>query len=759
MRFLRTRLGPLALPIVMCSLFSAGSHGEQPASEPSSATVTRPSADSAEFTVLSAGGQPVSRARVSVLGRAGSFLADREGRFRLHPIPPVPFELAFADERGTWLGLVRVEQLTSAGSQTVQLPRKARTETEVLVRSGLAPTTLAPPAAAPTVFSRAQIDEQRPSQLADALAEIPGTGRLEEGRSVVPTIRGLARSRVLLLLDDARVTAERRAGTSAGYLDPFSLENIEVVRGPGTVAYGSDALGGLIHARTPMPNLERTGGRFELAGGLGEKGGAAGIEANVALGAVAFLVQAHQRSFQDYEAPKGRIDNSSSRDRGLLFRGLLPFTGGRLMFGLQLDEARDMGKPALDSGVTRAYYPKENSSRLTLGADLDDVFGFPTLELRAFVGRYQLTTLRDRLPTSTVAGRLSGADVSANDFSLRVAGARPFLNGSLRVGLDVNGRYGLHATNTFVDYEPARGITQIQGETAVEAARRTNYGVFVETEQTLVKDVLSATLGLRGDQVENRNEAGFFGDRSRTSGAPSGFFAMTVTPAPGFSVTAQAARGFRDPLLSDRYFRGVSGRGFVVGNPNLSSEKSNQFDVAVRASVGPARLAAYAYLYRIQNLIERFRAGSDFNFRNRGEEEIKGAELEGDVELLHGLRARLALGVTQGRIRDDGSYAADIPPRSATLSLDYQVSSGPWLRVRGAAYQRDSAPGPVEKTTPGYALLDVYTGYRLGELLPIPLEVRIAVRNIFDKSYPATSDELAVDAPGRSATLVLAGSF
>ena len=47
----------------------------------------------------------------------------------------------------------------------------------------------------------------------------------------------------------------------------------------------------------------------------------------------------------------------------------------------------------------------------------------------------------------------------------------------------------------------------------------------------------------------------------------------------------QVARGFRDPVLSDRYFRGPSGRGFITGNPDLDPETSVQFDVGVRYTV------------------------------------------------------------------------------------------------------------------------------------------------------------------------------
>ena len=70
-----------------------------------------------------------------------------------------------------------------------------------------------------------------------------------------------------------------------------------------------------------------------------------------------------------------------------------------------------------------------------------------------------------------------------------------------------------------------------------------------------------------------------------------GFGALTVGPFQGFSVTAQVSRGFRDPVLSDRYFRGPSGRGFITGNPDLEPETSLQFDLATRYTAARTQVA------------------------------------------------------------------------------------------------------------------------------------------------------------------------
>lgn len=704
-----------------------------------------------EFRLLGAGGDPIAFARVSLLGRGDSVFTDRDGRFRLDQIPGTPFDLAVTSDRGAWLGLVRVESVV-AGINELRL---ASEREELTVLAPIAPSTLAPPAAAPTILTRREIEERRPVRLADALEDIPGTGRIEEGQSVVPSIRGLARSRTLLLIDDARVTAERRAGTSAGYLDPFSVENIEVVRGPGSVAYGSDALGGVLHARTPQPRPGDLGGRFEVGGAVGAPAATGGIELNVPVGGGAILAQAHQRWFGDYESPGGTIPNSAARDRGLLLRGVLPIGRGRFFAGLQVDRGGDVGKPATDSSITRAYYPDERSNRFTVGADLGGALGFTSFELRGFAGSYQLITNRDTFPTGLAPGRLAQSDVSASDASFRMLARRPAGRGGLRVGVDVNGRYGLAAENRFVDYVRPGSPLATAVEVAIDAARRVDVGVFAETEQALAGSWLTGAFGIRGDRVTTRNRGGFFGERSTSEGAASGFAAVTIVPRTDVSFTLQYSHGFRDPLLSDRYFRGVSGRGFVVGNPLLDPETTHQFDLALRAKHGALQVAVYGFIYRIDDLIERFRSGSDFNFRNSGTADIRGAEMESNLEVGRGFTARLSLGVTRGRLLADASPVADIPPASAVLTLDQRLNDRFWWRLRVAAYGRDSSPGPTEKTTPGCGVADASAGLKLWS----GLEARLSLRNIFDKQYPATSDEAAVDAPGRNATLVIGGSF
>lgn len=711
--------------------------------------------EAARYRVVDENGKAVPGARVSVLGRAGSVATDPKGELTLDSGLAPPFDLGVFSPTGAWLGIVRVESRTQEDSvRDLVLP--AARSTEIFVSAGTAASLLAPPANPVSLVSKRELDERQPNRLAETIESLPGVSKSDESTSAVPVVRGLARGRTLVLLDDGRVSAERRAGASASYLNPFALEAVEVVRGPGSVAYGSDALGGIVHARTPMPELDVLGFRYRLSAGTGGSPEATGgVGANIPVGSGAFSLNLYQRSQGDYESPVGTQDNSAVRDRGFVLRGLVPVGPARLWASYQLDQVRDMGKPQADLPTTRTFYPSENSSRFSLGVDVPAVAGFSSLELRAFFGDYGIVTNRQRRPTSTTTLRNALSDVDAKDFSVRLLGRRSFGAAGLRMGVDVNGRSGLVALNIAEEFDAAGSPTETTTEVAVEDAARTDLGAFVEGDLPLAGEKLTLTAGLRGDHVTTENTGGYYGDRSTSDGAMSGFATLSWALAREWNLSAQFSRGFRDPTLSDRYFRGVSGRGFVVGNPDLSAETSLQWDLSLRGRAGVVNLGLSGYVYRIEDLIERYREGDDFHFRNRGEAEITGIELEADMRVAPRLVVRLAGSLSQGRILDDGTWAPDILPPTAQLIVDHEPFGGLFWRARFLAMSRDERPGASEVVVAGYGRLDLSLGWRFSDLLT----VSVSARNVFDKAYADSADELSVLAPGRGAILTLSGSF
>ncbi len=710
--------------------------------------VTTAPAEESPFQLQDASGRPLAAGRV-YLGGSEAAETDSEGRFRLSPTPAPPFELTVFDARGAWLGRVFVADLRER-----VLRLAPATEERVTVRSAVPVETQAPPSAAVSLITEREIAESRPNQLANALALVPGSGSVEEGHSVVPTLRGMARGRTLILVDGGRVTAERRAGPSATYLDPMSLDSVEVSRGPGSVAYGSDAFGGVINVSTKTPGASGFVGQFSAAGRTVDDSVTGNLALDFPVGQGGFLLQGHWRNFEDYDSPKGKIDNSAAEFYGWSARGLVPLGASRLTLGFEYDRGRDIGKPATDSNVTRAFYPLENSSRASFELSLPARAGFDQIQVQGFWGTYRLVTNRERQPTETVTRRLAQSDVDADDASVRAVGSRPLGAGRLRTGIDFNTRFDLHATGRTVSYDSDGNPTGEVPETSIENAERFDLGGFAEADQSVLAGKLLLAGGLRTDWVRSRNAGGYFGSRSVTHGALSGYAAATFSPASSWSATVQYSHGFRDPLLSDRYFRGVSGRGFVTGNPDLDPETSDHLDLAVRTGLGSSlRVAAYGYLFWIHGLIERYQEGEDFFFRNRGNARYEGIEFEADLDPAPGWTLRAAGTYARGSILDDGGPAADVPPQSVSLSITNRLTERIWWSLRGRAVRRDERPGPVEVDTPGYGALDVLAGW---EFRP-GLQLQALLTNAFNHSYRETPDPAAVLAPERGFSLVLSG--
>jgi outer membrane receptor protein involved in Fe transport len=361
-----------------------------------------------------------------------------------------------------------------------------------------------------------------------------------------------------------------------------------------------------------------------------------------------------------------------------------------------------------------------------------------------------LLTERDVLATDTTPRRVEESDVDAFDYGLRVEGERPVGAGRLVAGIDLGGRYGLEAINRRTDFDAAGAPVSHTSEVAIESARRDDVGAFVALAGQLGRARLSG--GARLDSVWARNEGGYFGDRRTSRGALSGFLAAAVDLAPGVEASLQGSHGFRDALLSDRYYRGVSGRGWVTGNPELRPESSWQLDAALRVRRDRLQLALFGYGYRIDDLIERYRVGADYFFRNRGSAEFVGGELEVGATLSGVLRLLGSVYWLRGEVRDDGAPTDGVPAPGAALALRRRGGRW-WWQARLAAFARDDRPGPTEQEVPGYAVLDGGVGVDVGR----GVELAVLGRNLLDRSHLGGADERAVAAPGRSIRLVVRG--
>ena len=696
-------------------------------------------------TVIDGGTRlPVAGAQVTVTGQRGVALTDAAGRFRWPAPPPAPATIIviLPDAR-----VARPIRITEWAPDLVLVAEAAVVEGVTI--AGVAPTIDTTPGASTTFVPAADLAMRGPATLAQSLENVPGLSFISDGQGAVPAIRGLARGRSLIMLDGSRVSTERRAGANASLLDPADVSTIEVARGPGSVAYGSDAFGGVIAIRTRQaeyraPLHVRLSGT--LAAGVPQRRGE--VELSRGFESDAILVSVRARDFDDYTSPAGVVPGSGWQDGGISARW--DHRGSRtwsIAWQSALD--RDIGRPRSDAAAISATTPYEDSHRLSMSYASGSAGWFKNVRLGGLVGSSRERTDQDRLPTPRQPRNLTEAAMSSREAQLRITGEQVFGRVQLQMGGDLQGRYGLEATDRTISYNLGGAIVGVQSIPSIASAHRTGIGAFAQADARLTPRIRLAG-GLRADTVSNTNVGGYFGDRRVTSSATAGLAGATFTVTPRTTVTAQIARGFRDPTLTDRFYRGPVGRGFIEGNPDLQPETSRQIDLTARWDYRTARVSGAYYDYRIGNLVERYLVGaSDFHFRNRGAARLQGGEIEAQAGLSHGIVMDLTAQLSRGRDADTGTPIDDVAPASMSIVMRY--SPGPRVAsyLRLAAVRRHVAAGPSEVVTPGFVPLDAGTIWHATSRL----ELRCIGRNLLDRRWYSNSGPRWVYAPGRSASI------
>jgi outer membrane receptor protein involved in Fe transport len=698
-------------------------------------------------------GKPIAGAEVGIAGLAGTVHTGQDGRFVWAPDPPLPFTVIVIIPGGRLARPVRVLTLPETTPLLVQIDPALD---ENVVISGTAPSVEALPGTATTLIPAADIARRASASLMQALENVPGVGGVAEGQSAVPAIRGLARGRTLLLLDGSRLFSERRAGPSVSFLSPDNLDRIDVVRGSASVAYGSDAFGGVISMITRQPSaaapidarLSATLGagvpaeRFQAqsAFGLGARGG--------------LVVEAHHRRAKDYSSPDGVVPNSAWQDQGALVRGGVK-AGGWWTAGWQGDSVKDSGLPRSDSATLRVSTPYERSSRASASFDRAGVPVVGHVNVTGLFGRYSQRLDQDRLAAPGRPRRIDRADIDGTDLDLR-ATARGALGGvRLTAGGDVTNRRGLHAHDITIAFNAAGALTSAMDNLSIASADKRDAGLFAKIDLPLASR-MTMSAGARFDRARSVNTGGYFGDRSISHRALSGSASLAYRPWSAVTIAAQLSRGFRDPTLSDRFFRGPVGRGFIVGNPDLGPERSVQFDLTARYDGTRWRVSAAYYHYDISDLIERYQSGTDtFLFRNRGLAEIRGMEVEGGIEFSRGLAVEISGHIGRGRAADNGAALDDIGPARAILQLRQRLGERTQVSMRVSAIAANRLPGPSEVAAPSYIDAGITVSRRAGRWL----DLHWAAANLLNQRYYSSSSSRRVLAAGRYSTLTIVAKY
>lgn len=696
--------------------------------------------------VLSSTGLPVSGARIILLNLEESALSDEQGYFSLI-VPATERKLKVRVQHPDYFEQEFLVSRTGSHEITsfVLTPFIPQKE-EVVVTATRFPEPMASIPAASSVVSPQTIEEKLPAHITDSVQEATGVASLGSGGfSIVPSIRGLARRRILLLVDGARLSSDRRTGPNASFLNPEDLDRIEVLRSPSSVYYGSDAIGGVINFMTYSPPAED---HLRVKGNL--KYGTVNQEREVNLSfsgarrGLAYYFSLRNDDAGNGRSPSGEIPLSYFTQSSL-FSKFVKFSEKReISLSFLMGRGINIGKPASNSDSRPTWYPRENQNLFQLSWKEKSFGPKAQLNFHFYLNPYFLETRADRIQ-NLVKTQESFSRTESTDFGLQV-GLEYHLCPDFRLnaGADLYGRARARAYNLYINFDNTGNITEIIDEYPYTGGRRTDSGLFLTLDYCGLPG-LDLVGGLRLDFLKSRAETG--GEILSTSQETlTGFLAASYQLINQVSLFANFSRAYRAPDLNERFYTGITGRGFIIANPELKNESSQNIDAGIKITGRRLYFGFYGFNYRIDNLVERYLIGTDlYTYGNVEQGRIRGLELEWECFPI----SRLSV-FGNGFLYDGKSLATagplnDIPPRR--LILGSRAWFGRFSLEINAYFQASQEkPGPSEIAIPGYSLLNLKAAYNLNRYF----RLYFRVNNLLDKEYLARPDPNSRPEPGRN---------
>ncbi len=574
-----------------------------------------------------------------------------------------------------------------------------------------------------TSVGSARITEKASTSIGEVLEFEPGVAKRSFGPgSSRPILRGFDGDRVLVTADGVRVgSVGSQSGDHGEPIDPLAAERIEVLKGPATLLYGSNAIGGVVNVIGHHDDDMHEGfrGFLTTVGGTADRQAAAsgGIEYGYKNWLVRGNVGAHRTG--DYETPLGRISNSASRSNSGSFG--TGYYGDKAFFG---------GTYSVDIrryGVPFAALFEGGKEKPEFG-ELPDVDEDIDLRLRRHTFRF------DGGFRNLTGPFLSGVKYSIDYTNYRHKEIE-IEDGEAEVGTifdnkifsyrsvfeqqkyqKLTGRFGFEGFTRNYQVQGAEQL--IDGE-----VKHNSFSVFALEELNF--DKVKFQFGGRVENNRYRTENPDLRNRSFTGF--SGGAGLNIGLWEGGSFVSNYAFSSRAPALEELYNNGphIGTVTFEIGNEDLRRETSNGIDFSVRHQSRRFNFFGDIFYYRINDFV--FLAPQDED--GDGQVDIEdglpvaryeqedanyfGVELSADARFTDFLGGFMSFDYVRARLSDTNINIPRIPPARARIGLDFRYK-GLSVRPEGVFASDQDRTYPLETRTAGYGLFNIGASYTIG---------------------------------------------
>ncbi|MBQ60449.1 MAG: TonB-dependent hemoglobin/transferrin/lactoferrin family receptor [Gammaproteobacteria bacterium] len=656
----------------------------------------------------------------------------------------------------------------------------------VIVMATKLPRQQADIAGTVSVISAEELEQQVANDLDDLIRYQPGISMDTAGRGGNQgfIIRGIGGNRVLTLLDGARSNDIYSAGPASYGRDSFEvddLKSVEVIRGPASVLYGADALGGAVILNTKSPKDYVTEGddtyfALRTAGSSADEQGKIGFTAATQQNDWGFVAQYTRRDFKEKDIEgTGELNPQDGVSDALLLKSVwMPNDSHQVTLTLDaLQEDIDYELIGdLSSSVTESLGRDETERyRVSLSHhwQLDTAFS-DHIDTQLF---WQKT---DALQ-NTVQQRTSysfpfapfGADAERNtdfEFNQRVVGFGSTLVKAFTVG-DVQHTmvYGINYEVT--DTERPRNRCETDAVTGAQTCdilafpfsgaesfpnktfpdtETTRSGIFWQDEIVLGDSGFTLIPGVRYDyynmdaDLSGVVDIAGFSVESVTEEDVSVNLGLIYDVTDQVSLFAQYAEGFRPPNFDEanQSFVNLNFNYATVPNPDLKPETSQGIELGIKANLSNAYLSFAVFDNHYEDFIDSQFVGSDngislFQDRNIGEARIYGAEFTATWQLTDQWRVNSSIAYARGDDEEADQPLDSVEPLTGIFGIAYTAADDRWgvETVLTLVDNKDRVSDDTRVTNNGYGVVDVFGHYNFTD----KASLRLGVFNLFNKQY------------------------
>lgn len=604
------------------------------------------------------------------------------------------------------------------------------------------------------------LSQKGSSTLIEGLATIPGVSQVSTGTSIgKPVIRGLSGNRVLVYSQGVRLENQQFGEEHGLGLNDAGIESVEVIKGPASLLYGSDAIGGVLYF-----NSEKFAAPNNVDGNFSQKLFSNANGSNSSIGVKAstenfkFLARGSYSTHADYKIPdRNRVSNTRYNETD--FKTALGFSNSKFTSTLRYNFNKlDLGIP--ENGITeqisnkKTTFPKQAVFANILS--LNNTIFFKNSKLDADLG--YISNDRSEFEDSDVAN----LHMKLKTYNYNVKYYLP----KFWKFESIIGTQGMHQSNV-----------NSGGEYLIPDATTNDFGVFGTINYEWNKNVLQA-----GVRFDNRNitsiEHGILNNEVYFQAIDKKF--QSFNSSLGFKTNLKEniifrlnlASGFRAPNLAELTSNGVhqGSNRYEIGNSNLKNEQNFQTDLNLEYRNPHFELFVNGFYNHINNYIFIVPNGVVTNGFDTYDYSQANANLYGGEAGIHfhphpldWLHITSSFESVTGK-KQNGDNLPLIPANKWNNALKTEFKSTKFIKdgfaVLNVEYTLDqNNPNQFETKSNDYTIVNLGFGGKITFGKPA-FDVYFNANNVLNKTYISHLSRLKTDGiPNIGRTIVLGINF